>query len=84
MPDLEQRVAAIEDRNARVQIDKAWETSWVRRGSIAMITYLCSMILLVLLEHNGAYQHALIPVMGYVLSTLSLPFIKNWWGKHKA
>ena len=36
---LEERVAKIEARNAKVEADKAWETSWVRRFSIALLTY---------------------------------------------
>ena len=40
MPDIEERHRGIEERNTRVEIDKAWETSWTRRGLIAG-NYLC-------------------------------------------
>ena len=30
--NLDERIAAIEERNNRVTYDKAWETSWTRRG----------------------------------------------------
>jgi hypothetical protein len=83
MPDLEQRIATIEERNARVTYDKSWETSWTRRGLIAGITYICAFVLLNLLGHDGAWKHALVPVMGYLLSTLSLPAIKEIWLKYK-
>lgn len=79
MSDLEERVKVIEERNARVTYDKAWETSWVRRGLIAGITYVCAVILLNILGHEGAWKHALVPVMGYLLSTFSLPPIKKMW-----
>ena len=82
MPNLEERVWAIEERNASVSYDKAWETSWVRRGLIMGITYICAFILLNILGHDGAWKHALVPVMGYLLSTLSLPPIKTIWLKH--
>ena len=36
---LESRLAEIESRNARVENDKAWETSWTRKISIAIMTY---------------------------------------------
>lgn len=83
MNDIAERVAAIEERNRRVGDDKAWETSWVRRWLIAAITYLCAVVLLSLLGHDGVLKHALVPVMGYLLSTLSLPVCKTLWLKHQ-
>ena len=83
MSDLEQRISTIEERNNRVTADKAWETSWVRRGVIAGITYVCAVILLSILGHDGAWKHALVPVMGYLLSTFSLPPIKKLWIEKK-
>lgn len=32
--DIEQRVSALEARNIKVEANKAWEGSWVRRGFI--------------------------------------------------
>ncbi len=80
--DFSTRLEAIEARNRRVADDKAWETSWLRRGAIAGITYVCAIVLLTLLGHDAALLHALVPVMGYLLSTLSLPYIKSLWLKH--
>lgn len=37
---LEKRIEIIEARNKRVEADKAWETSWTRKISIAVLTYL--------------------------------------------
>ncbi|MDR3450665.1 MAG: hypothetical protein P4M15_13145 [Alphaproteobacteria bacterium] len=79
MPTIEERLAVIEQRNARVEGDKGWETSWVRRGLIMGITYVCAIILLNILGHDGAWKHATVPVMGYLLSTLSLPEVKRLW-----
>lgn len=79
MPDLEERVRVIEERNVRVAADKAWEVSYLRRGLIAGITYICAVILLNVLGHDGAWKHATVPVMGYLLSTFSLPPIKKLW-----
>jgi hypothetical protein len=83
MSSLEERLAAIEERNARVQTDKGWETSWARRGLIAAITYICAIILLNILGHDGAWKHAFVPVMGYILSTLTLPTVKKMWLKRR-
>ncbi len=79
MRELEDRIRAIEERNDRVGSDKAWEVSWLRRGLIAGMTYVCGVILLIILGHEGALKHALVPVMGYLLSTFSLPTIKKLW-----
>ncbi|MEQ1652660.1 MAG: hypothetical protein ABL897_09245 [Hyphomicrobium sp.] len=83
MQELVQRIDAIEARNVRVAGEKAWETSWVRRGSILAVTYVCTMLLLRCLGHDRVFIHALVPPMGYLLSTLALPQIKEWWlGKY--
>jgi hypothetical protein len=83
MPDIEQRIRTIEERNNRVTADKAWETSWLRRGLIAGITYACAAILLSVLGDSDAWKHALVPVLGYLLSTFSLPPIKKIWIERK-
>jgi hypothetical protein len=83
MPSVEERLSVIEERNRRVEGDKSWEISWTRRGLICGITYICAFILLNILGHEGAWKHALVPVMGYVLSTLSLPAIKAVWLEKK-
>ncbi len=79
--DFEQRLNAIEQRNARVEFDKAWETSFVRRGFIALTTYIVVGLVLQEIHPEGAWVDAVIPVCGYVLSTLSLPPIKALWIK---
>ena len=80
----EQRLDAIEARNARVERDKTWETSCVRRASIAVITYMtaCLTFLFVLPQAHW-YLAALVPVFGYLLSTLSLPKIRALWERTK-
>jgi hypothetical protein len=80
---VEDRLAAIESRNAKVEADKAWETSLVRRGSIAFITYIVISLTLMVIGHDEAWVHSLIPVIGYLLSTLALRFVRNQWQKQK-
>lgn len=73
---------SIEDilkRNTRVELDKAWETSKTRKAIIAFITYLTAASFLKLIGNDAPLIHALVPVGGYLLSTLSLPYVKNWW-----
>lgn len=81
MENLEQQVAQILERNQKVETDKAWETSWARRLFIALLTYLCALAWLILIRQPLAWLTAGVPVLGYLLSTLTLPPLKNWWLK---
>lgn len=67
----------IKHRNQRVELNKAWETSFTRRGLIAGITYLTASAILFGLNTEEWYFGAVIPVVGYLLSTLTLPIIKK-------
>ncbi len=76
---LEKRVEIIEERNERVENDKAWETSAFRKFMIALLTYFFACLFLLFTASPHPFIGALFPPMGYILSTLSLPFIKRWW-----
>jgi hypothetical protein len=83
MPSPEQDLAEIKTRNARVEADKAWETSWVRRLIIAAFTYIVAAIWLMLIRDTLPALKALVPTIGYILSTLSLGAIKRQWLRGK-
>jgi len=72
-------VDAIKQRNVKVEADKAWETSWVRRICIAVFTYIIAATYMNYAGFNNPYLGAFVPSGGYLLSTMSLPFIKNFW-----
>lgn len=74
-----QSVEEILARNARVESDKAWETSKTRRVIIAAITYITAVTFLKLIGNDAPFLNSLVPVGGYVLSTLSMPLFKSWW-----
>lgn len=78
-PTLEERVVALEARNQRVEADKDWETSWIRRGSIALLTYLTMVMYLHFVIHINPWLNALVPVMGYLLSTLTISLLRQTW-----
>lgn len=69
----------IVERNSRVELDKAWETSKTRRACIAVVTYGIACFFMWRIGISEPYLNALIPTGGYVLSTLSLSFVKSWW-----
>ncbi|HRC25843.1 MAG TPA: hypothetical protein PKX87_00235 [Alphaproteobacteria bacterium] len=67
-------------RNARVEAEKAWETSLTRRLSIAGLTYLIAALYMKWgLNVEPAALHAAVPAGGYLLSTLSLGKIRTKW-----
>ena len=79
-----QSIEEILKRNSRVELDKAWEVSRTRRVVIAIITYLTAAAFLFLIDNDAPFVNALVPTVGYLLLTLSLLFIKNWWLKRQA
>lgn len=81
--DIQKELEAIKERNKKVELDKAWETSWTRRLFIAFGTYVVAIFWLMMIGESLPWFKALWPAVGYVLSTLSLPVVKRWWGKGK-
>jgi hypothetical protein len=81
--NLEQEILEIKERNKRVESDKAWEVSFVRRGFISVVTYVFAAWWLYIISETNFYFKALVPVIGYLLSTWSLPIIKTKWLKNK-
>lgn len=79
MDDLQARIEKLEARNKRVEADKAWETSWVRRLSIMALTYLVVAFYLHFVVHISPWVNALVPVIGYTLSTLTISLLKKRW-----
>ena len=74
-------IAAIKERNRRVETDKAWERSWFRILSITVATYIIASAVMYAIGIANYLLSALIPTIGYFLSTQSLPVIKRWWIK---
>lgn len=75
--------APLQARNKRVEADKAWETSALRRSLIAAITYVVAALFMYLTGSSNYLTSALVPVMGYLLSTTTLPFVKAWYIRKK-
>lgn len=76
---VDQKVESLQERNARVEGDKAWETSWIRRLFIAVVTYCIATYYMSSVGLGNAFVGAFVPTGGYLLSTMSLPFVKNFW-----
>ena len=78
---LEKTLKDIQERNARVEGDKRWETSGTRIVFITIMTYGIVAIFLYIIDVQSHLLSAIVPAMGYVLSTQSLPIIRRWWKK---
>jgi len=83
MVSLEQRIDQIEARNSRVELDKAWETSLTRKISIAVFTYLAVSLYFVAINVERPFINVVVPTCGFLLSTLSLPFIRRIWERKR-
>jgi hypothetical protein len=77
--EIRSEIGKIRERNERVEVDKAWEISLTRRAAISAGTYAVIVAFLLAIEAPNPYLAALVPVLGFILSTLTLPFLKNWW-----
>ncbi|KKW39331.1 hypothetical protein A2454_05385 [Candidatus Peribacteria bacterium RIFOXYC2_FULL_55_14] len=75
----EQQIQAILERNRRVETEKAWELSWFRRLTILGMIYAISVLFLWSIDSHPSLLQALVPAGGYLLSTLSLPWLKKRW-----
>ena len=80
--NLEERIAKIEERNKRVEADKAWETSWTRKILLIVFTYLAIAFYLAFIIHVNPWVNAIVPAIGFLLSTLTLPWFKSFWVKY--
>jgi len=81
---IEERLNAIEARNKRVELDKAWETSWTRRLLIGGLTYAIVVIYLAIIHNDKPFINALVPPIGFVLSTLVIKKVKIMWQKARS
>lgn len=78
---LEERIRAIEKRNKKVELDKTWEQSWTRKTLVAIFTYLAIALYLKFIVEIEPWLNAIVPTIGFLLSTLILPYFKTIWMK---
>lgn len=80
--DFEKEIIQIKERNAKVELDKKWETSWTRKICICILTYLVVIFYSYVTRYwSNIFLSSLVPVIGFTLSTLSLKFVRKLWEK---
>jgi hypothetical protein len=82
--ELKIEIQKINERNKRVETDKAWEVSWTRRGFILAMTFVIASIWLYVINETNIFLKAIVPTVGYLLSTLSIPQLKKIWISRKS
>ena len=82
--ELENEIVKIKERNKKVELDKAWETSFTRKLCICILTYIVVVIYSHLINKvSNIWLSSLVPVIGFTLSTFSLKIVRNMWEKSK-
>ena len=81
LSELKKDIEEIKKRNQRVEVDKAWETSFTRRLLLILFTYLAIAIYLNVIKVASPWLNAIVPAVGFMLSTLTLPYFKKIWTK---
>ncbi len=79
--DLKRELDQIRRRNRRVELDKAWETSWTRKVVLAALTYLVVVLFFIFAKLPDPFVNSIVPTLGFVVSTSSLPLFKKIWLK---
>ena len=78
--ELEKEIEQIKQRNKKVELDKAWETSWVRKICIAVLTYFVVVLYSYIInKFSNIWLSSLVPVFGFMISTMSLKIIRKFW-----
>jgi len=83
LKELDREVQEIKERNKKVEADKAWETSYVRRGLLTLFTYIAVGAYLQAVGLQQPWLNAIIPSLAFMLSTLTMPFFKDMWLKRR-
>jgi len=83
LPELKNEIAEIKKRNMRVEADKAWETSLFRKILVAILTYAVIVLFFAVAELPKPFVNAIVPTLGFLLSTLSVSVFKKLWLKRR-
>ena len=76
---LKSEIETIKARNKRVETDKAWEISFSRKIMIMILTYFVIVLFFFTANLAKPFINAIVPTLGFVLSTLTVPVFKKFW-----
>jgi len=78
---IKNTIKKIQKRNQKVELDKAWETSFTRKIIIAILTYLVIVNFFYFAWFDKPFINAIVPTLWFLLSTLSMNFFRKIWVK---
>ena len=76
---LQEEVDHINQRNVEKDRGKEFETSYTRVIFLMTITYCTLFGYMSFIKTNHPSLDAIVPTVGFNISTWSLPYIKEWW-----
>ncbi len=76
---VQEEIRRINERNKRVEADKAWETSKTRKAVIAIFIYIFASLIFVSIKVPDPFLNAIIPTAAFVISMASFGFFKEYW-----
>ena len=80
--DIQKDLEEIKERNKKVEADKAWETSFLRRLLILIFTYLILSLYMNAVDIDKPWLNSIVPTVGFLLSTLSFPYFRKLWQRY--
>lgn len=80
--ELHKEILNIKERNKKVELEKAWETSMSRKALIFVLTYFVSVLVFIVTKIPKPFTNAVIPAIAFLLSTMSLSYMKKHWMKN--
>ena len=79
LKSLQKEIDSIKLRNKKVAADKSWETSWTRKFTILLLTYIVVSIFFISMKLPDPFVNSIVPAMAFVISNLSIPIFRKWW-----
>jgi len=79
---IKKELEKIKERNRRVEGNKAWEMSSMRKVLLLTTTYFVAGITFVVIGNSSPWVNAIIPTIGFYISTLTFSYVKMFWIKH--
>ena len=79
LKSLQKEIDSIKLRNKKVEADKSWETSWTRKFTILLLTYIVVSIFFISMKLPDPFVNSIVPAMAFVISNLSIPIFRKWW-----
>lgn len=79
LEELEKDVSTLKERNKKVEMDKAWETSLTRRLLLMFLTYIAIGLYMQAIHISNPWLNSIVPTFGFYISTLTLPLFRKFW-----